>query len=148
MFAKWIEEDGRFSFSESDNGGVEITAEAHRALLEGVPAGKLIIVGPDGLPQLIDRPDLTAKQLTAQYETALDAHLDAVAQADRWRDRFTFAVRAGYANPWQAKAKAFGAWMDACNAQAYALLADVESGKAELPTVEDFIASLPAAPGA
>lgn len=88
----------------------------------------------------------TKEQVVAQYEEALDAHLDAVAKADRWRDRFTFAVRAGYENPWQAKAKAFGTWMDDCNARAYALLAAVTAGTTELPTVEDFIAAMPPPP--
>lgn len=88
----------------------------------------------------------TKEQVVAQYEEALDAHLDAVAKADRWRDRFTFAIRAGYENPWQAKAKAFGTWMDDCNARAYALLAAVTAGTTELPTVEEFIAAMPPAP--
>lgn len=82
----------------------------------------------------------------AIYEAALDGYLDSVAQADRWRDRFTFAVRAGYENPWQAKAKAFGTWMDICNSQAYALLGAVTAGTTELPTVEDFIAAMPPPP--
>lgn len=101
------------------------------------------------LPQPAPPPapePLTVEQTIALYEDALDAHLDAVAKADRWRDRFTFAVRAGYENPWQAKAKAFGTWMDDCNARAYALLAAVTAGTTELPTVEDFIAAMPPPP--
>jgi hypothetical protein len=84
--------------------------------------------------------------IIAQYESALDAHLDAVAKADRWRDRFTFALRAGFPNPWQAKAEAFGTWMDECNAQAYKLLNAVKAGTSALPSVDEFIASLPVAP--
>lgn len=125
---------------------VEITNEEYAALLNGQSVGKFIDVDADGKPYLADPPPLTTAQIVSQYESALDAHLDSVAQADRWRDRFTFAVRAGYENPWQTKAKTFGTWMDACNVQAYALLAAVTAGTAELPTVEDFIAAMPPAP--
>lgn len=81
--------------------------------------------------------------LIATYEAELDRHLDAVAQADRWRDRFTFAARASYPNPWQQKAIAFGTWMDTCNILAYELLLKVEAGSVPAPTIEEFIAGLP-----
>jgi hypothetical protein len=85
----------------------------------------------------------TQEQIIAQYETALDAHLDAVAQQYRYRDRVTFAMRAGYPGPWQSDGAKFGTWMDTCNAQAYALLESVLAGEVGLPSKEDFIASLP-----
>lgn len=81
---------------------------------------------------------------TKQYEAALDAHLDAAAQSRGYNDRFTFALRAGYAGPYQTEGIAFAQWMDDCNAQAYALLAAVEAGTAPLPSRTDFIAGLPA----
>lgn len=125
---------------------VEVSEEVFTALLEGNSTGRTISADINGYPILVAQPEPTTEQVIARYEAALDARLDAVAQADRWRDRFTFAVRAGYENPWQTKAKAFGTWMDECNVQAYALLAAVTAGTAELPTVEDFIAAMPPAP--
>lgn len=40
MYAKWIPEDGRFAFDETDNGGIEITAEEHAALFERVEGAR------------------------------------------------------------------------------------------------------------
>ena len=88
-------------------------------------------------------PVLTDAQLIALYEGDLDLHLDTVARAHRYSDRFTFALRAGYPGPFQSEGIAFAQWMDACNAQAYQLLQDVQAGTAALPTVEAFIAALP-----
>lgn len=78
-----------------------------------------------------------------RYEAALDAHLDAVARLYRYDNRFTFALRAAYPGPWQAEGAAFAQWMDACNAQAFALLQEVLAGQAPLPSLADFIAALP-----
>ena len=44
----------------------------------------------------------------ARYEKILEDHLDAVARADRWDSRFTFALRAVYQNEWQSAGRAFG----------------------------------------
>lgn len=109
---------------------------------------------PDGvggwLEEIIPLPDPepsptlpTTEQIISSYEAALDAHLDAVAQQHRYRDRVTFAMRAGYPGPYQAEGTAFGIWMDNCNQQAYALLQAVMAGEAEMPSKEAFIASLP-----
>jgi hypothetical protein len=78
-----------------------------------------------------------------KYESALDAHLDAVAKQYRYDTRFTFALRAAYPGPWQAEGIAFAQWMDACNIQAFTLLQQVLAGQAALPSLADFIASLP-----
>lgn len=52
IWAKWIEEDQRFLFLDSDNGGVTITLKAHRALLEGQAAGQRIAADEHGAPML------------------------------------------------------------------------------------------------
>lgn len=54
IFAKWIEEDGRFSFSEIDNGGLEITEELHATLVSGNQAGLAIGRDANGYPALIE----------------------------------------------------------------------------------------------
>lgn len=79
----------------------------------------------------------------ARYEAALDAHLDSVARQYRYDNRFTFALRAAYAGPWQSEGIAFAQWMDTCNAQSFALLQDVLAGQAALPSLADFIDDLP-----
>ena len=122
---------------------VEITSEHHRELIEGQSQGKRITADENGFPALADPPAKTQAQIIAEYESALDAHLDSVAKLHRYNDRFSFALRAGFAGPYQAEGIAFATWMDTCNVQAFALLQEVLEGKAELPTVEDFIAMLP-----
>ncbi len=81
------------------------------------------------------------------YEKALDAYLDKVARSYRYDSRFTFALRAGYPNDWQAEGLAFGQWMDTCNKIAYQELAAVAAGTKPMPaSPEAFIATLPAFP--
>lgn len=77
------------------------------------------------------------------FDAALTAHLDATAQARRYDNRITCALRAGYTGPFQAEGQAFATWMDACNWQAYQVLAGVQSGALTMPTVEEFVADLP-----
>lgn len=123
---------------------VEITREEHAALLAGQSNGKRIIADADGRPVLADQPAPTQAQVIAQYEAALDEHLDSVARQYRYDNRFTFALRAGYPGPYHDEAVAFAGWMDSCNVQAFAMLGQVIGGEASMPSIEDFIGGLPA----
>lgn len=122
---------------------VEISHDQYLALLVGQTTGKRIVADDAGHPCLTGYPAKSSTEIIADYEAALDAHLDMVAQQHRYNDRLTFALRSGYPNPWQADGIKFGTWMDSCNAQAFALLESVLAGETELPSKEDFIASLP-----
>lgn len=119
-YLDWINDGGTPTRIASED-------ELREVLLQQYPAGIL----------------KTPADIVADYERALDQHLDAAAQSRRYNDRFTFALRAGYPGPYHAEAVVFAAWMDDCNAQAYQLLQDVQAGTATLPTVEAFIAALP-----
>lgn len=123
---------------------VEITEQEWRDLLDGQSERKRIVADADGFPTLQDPPPPTQAEIIAQYESALDAHLDAVAQSYRYDDRKSFALRAGYAGPYQAEAIAFAQWMDDCNVQAFARMSRVLAGLEPLPTIEALIADLPA----
>lgn len=79
----------------------------------------------------------------AEYTAALEAHYDAVAQQKRYDSRYTCALRAGYAGPFQAEGTAFAVWMDNCNAMAYQILADVLNGVRAAPTIDQLISELP-----
>lgn len=70
----------------------------------------------------------------AEFESALDAHLDAKAQERRYENRISCALRAGYTGPFQAEGIAFASWMDDCNTLAYQLLAEVMGGQRPMPT--------------
>ena len=122
---------------------VEISTEDHAELLEEQSQGKRIVADKDGFPVLQDPPPPTQAEIVAQYESALDAHIDSVAHQYRYQDRFSFATRAGYVGPYQSEAIAFAQWMDSCNVQAFALLESVIAGEIEMPSIEGFIASLP-----
>lgn len=90
-----------------------------------------------------EEPNETVGQTVARYEAALDAHLDSVARSYRYDNRFTFALRAGYAGVYHDEGVAFAVWMDTCNIQSYELMEKVIRGEAEMPTVSEFIALLP-----
>lgn len=74
---------------------------------------------------------------------AVQAHLDAPAQALGYDTIITAALRAGYPGPYHAEGAAFAAWMDACWAACYAILAEVEAGTRPAPTIAELLAELP-----
>lgn len=78
------------------------------------------------------------------YDAALTAHLDSVAQSRRWADRISLMSRAGFVGPWQADAIAFGQWADGCNVIGYQLLADFQAGNIPQPTIAEMLALMPA----
>ncbi|MDD0972426.1 phage tail assembly chaperone [Pseudomonas fontis] len=78
MYAKWVNEDGRFAFSDSENGGVKITKAHHHVLLEGESAGQQIAIDEDGYPVLIDAPSASVEQLSAQSRQWRDFEIERV----------------------------------------------------------------------
>jgi hypothetical protein len=91
------------------------------------------------LPTAIKSP----AQIAQDLEAAVDRHIDSVAKADKWDSRITCTMRAGYPNPWQNKAIAFGQWMDTCYAHCIQVQADVAAGTRPVPTSAELIAELP-----
>lgn len=118
-----------------------------------IPAGKravfhkgswVLLADSSPISPVAEVQEETQAQTIARYEAALDAHLDAAARAHRYDNRFTFALRAGFAGPYQAEGAAFAQWMDTCNQQAFQLLGLVLAGEVSMPaSVEAFIATLP-----
>lgn len=86
------------------------------------------------IPGLTQAPDPAPVPPTpAEISAAMDGVFDATAQAKRYKDRVTCAMRAGYPGPFHAEGVAFATWMDEQNAKAYAMLAQVQAGKMEMP---------------
>lgn len=86
----------------------------------------------------------SASALIASFDSALTEHLDSVANEKRYDNRITCALRAGYPGPFQAEGQAFASWMDTCNALAYQIMSDVQSGKRQPPdSVAAFLAEFP-----
>jgi hypothetical protein len=88
----------------------------------------------------------TTEDITAQYEQAVQAKLDGAAQEARY-DSISTAV--SYAEEpavpkFQEDGKAFREWRSLVWAYAYDQLAKVLSGQRTQPTVEEFLAELPA----
>ncbi|WP_046665433.1 hypothetical protein [Neorhizobium galegae] len=77
------------------------------------------------------------------YQSAFDAHLDAVAQQRRYSSRLTIVSYAGSTKPqWAAEAETFIAWRDAALDYMFDQLAAVEAGEIAPPTIEEFIGGI------
>lgn len=87
---------------------------------------------------------LVFEETKTTYEKALEEHLDKKANERGYTTIHTASLRAALVNsPYHAEGVAYGAWMDACNAKGYEILAQVQAGTIALPTVDDFILMLP-----
>lgn len=87
---------------------------------------------------------LVFEETKTTYEKALEEHLDKKANERGYTTIHTASLRAAMVNsPYHAEGLVYGAWMDACNAKGYEVLAQVQAGTIALPTVEDFILMLP-----
>jgi len=117
--------------------------EAAPALIDGVWTQQwtLTTVSAEVLAQ---RQADAQAALVARFTSALEAHYDAKARERRYDSRYTCALRAGYAGPFKAEGTAFAQWMDACNAHAYTVLAQVQAGQRAMPaSPQALIAELP-----
>ena len=89
-------------------------------------------------------PSPTNPPTIAEIVAAMESLFDATAQSMRYDNRITCALRAGYVGPFQAEGLAFATWMDASNAAAYQMLAQVQAGTMAMPaTTADALALLP-----
>jgi len=78
MYAKWIEEDGRFGFSAVNNGGVNITDKQHMALINAESEGKRLQPDSKGYPVAVDMPPPTLELIAAQARQWRDAEIESV----------------------------------------------------------------------
>lgn len=118
-----------------------------RVKKDGVVVNTIVVNSEAVLGELgINEYELVSEQAVPtveDYEAALDNHLDSVARQYRYRDREMFALRSGYPGPYREEGVAFGTWMDTCNKLSYELWDAVTDGTAEVPTIQQFIDSLP-----
>ena len=79
------------------------------------------------------------------FQIAIQAHVDATAKSRKYGDGNSLA---GYVSStvaqWSAEAAAFVAWRDEVWLYYYAELDKALGGQRPIPTIEDFIAELPA----
>lgn len=115
--------------------------------MPGDPAGAEVLAainaGAAGAVAPYVAPVKTAAQIQRELELVLDKHIDGVARSRGYDNRITCTMRAGYANPWQAEAIAFGQWMDACYVIGLGIANAVKAGTRAIPTEAELIAELP-----
>lgn len=86
----------------------------------------------------------TLGERAAALLRAVDAHLNAAAQAKGYDSILSAALRAALPqSPFHAEGVAFGNWMDATYAKCYDVLAKVQADEIDEPTQEELIAMLP-----
>lgn len=86
----------------------------------------------------------TEVEVLKDYTSALDNHLNSKATERGYDSIHTAALRAAVPlSPFHNEGMAYAIWMDECYQLGHQVLADVKSGKITLPTIEEFIASLP-----
>ena len=79
------------------------------------------------------------------FEEAIEAHIEATAAERDYSSATRLASYVASTKPaWKAEAEAFVAWRDDVWEYVFAELAKVQAGEREEPTVEAFIAELPA----
>lgn len=78
VYAKWVDEDGRYAFSSANNGGVVITAEYRQELLAGETDGRQIAPDKTGKPVLVDPPPPSPEVLAEQARQWRDAEIESV----------------------------------------------------------------------
>lgn len=84
------------------------------------------------------------EEIQQGLESAVDAFMDSKAQERGFRDRHSFALRAGIpGSSWHSQALVFGAWMDAVNDYCWQVKLDCLDGKREVPTADELLAELP-----
>lgn len=92
-------------------------------------------------PEPVDQP--TQLEQLAAIEAAITKHMDSVAQAKRYDNRDSCRLYAGYVNPFQAEAIAYGQWVAACWVASNTAQAQIIAGTRSIPTPEEAVAELP-----
>jgi hypothetical protein len=93
-----------------------------------------------------DKAAQAQAELQANYERAIQGHLDSAAQSHGYD---SIATAVSYAEEpavlkFQQDGQAFRAWRSLVWAYAYQELAKVKAGEREIPALDDFLADLPA----
>jgi hypothetical protein len=101
--------------------------------------GKLVIL-PAPLPTTAEIMAQTVKA----FEVAIQAELDADAQAKGYDNILSACAYAGAPNPFQTEAKAFITRRGNVWAYCYGELAKVQAGTREMPTIAQIVSELPA----
>lgn len=118
--------------------------------LSDYPLAENWIEDPDGLAQIggaYDGNFQAAPEKTpaaAEYEAAIDAHLNMVAQQHGYDNIISACSYAGAVNPFQLESMDFVEWRGNVWQHCLSVLDDVKNGRIPVPSIEELIAELPA----
>lgn len=112
------------------------------AALHLLPVGCVQITDEEAA-QLLAPPPPTPQELLKAIEQAIEIHMDAVAQSKRYDNRDSCRLYAGYVNPFQAEATAFGEWVAQCWLVSNQAQAAIIAGTRTIPTPAEAILELP-----
>lgn len=90
-------------------------------------------------------PPKSTEQLLAEYERAVESHVNATARAKGYNNIDSIAKYLVDGNPFKAEAEALSIWTASVWTTAHTMLNDWQNGGGE-PTLEEVIAALPPAP--
>ena len=113
--------------------GTFVNPESNQELLAWLALGNTPLPADPPTPQ---------EQLKA-IEQAIEKHMDEVAQSKRYDNHDSCRLYAGYPNPFQAEAIAFGQWVAACWVVSNTAQADIIAGLRTIPTPTEAVAELP-----
>ena len=125
---------------------VEIEDDYRVTLLQAQSAGLRIIPDENGFPTAAQLPPPTDDEIKRAYSNAVQAHMNGAARArgyDSIASAISYAEEPAVAK-FQNEGKAFRAWRSLCWEYCYEQLDLVLAGEREQPTIEAFIAELPA----
>lgn len=125
---------------------VKISEECFMLVIGNPDPAKVRSHDDTGLPILIDPPTAHQEAATKEmFSRAVQDHLDSVARDSGYGGILSAVSYLGDTNPkFDNDAKSFFAWRGAVWTYVYAQLALVQAGTVAQPTIDAFIASLPA----
>lgn len=88
-------------------------------------------------------PEISFEEQYKNFLEKIEDYYDKKAQEKNYNNRFTCALRASYAGPFQQEGIFFGSWMDNCNKICYDILKDVKAGNRDIPSFEEVISEFP-----